>query len=59
MKKGDRLLEFDLDFIRENATSVSSPVLFTSMEDNQELRLLKAGHVKPGEDLLALDIYES
>ena len=41
VKKGDRLLEFDLDFIRENATSVSSPVLFTSMEDNQELRLLK------------------
>ena len=59
VKKGDRLLEFDLDFIRENAASVSSPVLFTSMEDNQELRLLKAGHVKPGEDLLALDIYES
>ena len=59
VKKGDRLLEFDLEFIRENATSVSSPVLFTSMEDNQELRLLKAGHVKPGEDLLALDIYES
>ena len=29
------------------------------MEDNQELRLLKSGHVKPGEDLLALDIYES
>ena len=59
VKKGDRLLEFDLDFIRENATSVSSPVLFTSMEDNQELRLLKAGHVEHGEDLLALDIYES
>ena len=59
VKKGDRLLEFDLDFIREHASSVSSPVLFTSMEDNQELRLLKAGHVKPGEDLLALDIYES
>lgn len=59
VKKGDRLLEFDLDFIRENASSVSSPVLFTSMEDNQELRLLKAGHVKPGDDLLALDIYES
>ena len=59
VKKGDRLLEFDLDFIRGHASSVSSPVLFTSMEDNQELRLLKAGHVKPGEDLLALDIYES
>ena len=59
VKKGDRLLEFDLEFIRENATSVSSPVLFTSMEDNQELRLLKAGHVEHGEDLLALDIYES
>ena len=59
VKKGDRLLEFDLDYIRENADSTSSPVLFTTMEDNQELRLLKSGHVKPGEDLLALDIYES
>lgn len=59
VKKGDRLLEFDLDYIRENASSTSSPVLFTTMEDNQQLRLLKAGHVKPGEDLLALDIYES
>lgn len=59
VKKGDKLLEFDLDYIRENASSTSSPVLFTTMEDNQQLRLLKAGHVKPGEDLLALDIYES
>ena len=59
VKKGDKLLEFDLDYIRENASSTSSPVLFTAMEDNQQLRLLKAGHVKPGEDLLALDIYES
>ena len=59
VKKGDKLLEFDLDYIRENASSISSPVLFTTMEDNQQLRLIKAGHVKPGEDLLALDIYES
>ena len=59
VKKGDRLLEFDLDYIRENASSTSSPVLFTTMEDNQALRLLKTGHIKPGEDLLALDIYES
>lgn len=59
VKKGDKLLEFDLDYIRENASSTSSPVLFTTMEDNQQLRLLKAGHVKPGEDLLALDIYQS
>ncbi len=59
VKKGDPLLEFDLDYIRENASSTSSPVLFTTMEDNQQLRLLKAGHVKPGEDLLALDIYEA
>ena len=58
VKKGDKLLEFDLDDIREHASSTSSPVLFTTMEDNQRLRLLKTGHVKLGEDLLALDIYE-
>lgn len=59
VKKGQPLLRFDLDYIRENATSTSSPVLFTSMEDNQRLRLLKAGHVSQGEDLLALDIYRA
>ena len=59
VRKGEPILKFDLDYIREHATSTSTPVLITSMEDNQELRLLKTGHIRPGEDLLALDIYES
>ena len=42
VKKGDKLLEFDLDYIRENASSTSSPVLFTTMEDNQQLRSLRS-----------------
>ena len=59
VKKGDRLLEFDLDAIRDKVPSMSTPVLFTTMEENQALRILKTGHVRPGEDLMALDIYES
>ena len=59
VKKGDPLLEFDLDAIREKVPSMSTPVLFTTMEENQALRILKTGHVRPGEDLIALDIYES
>ena len=59
VKKGDPLLEFDLDAIRDKVPSMSTPVLFTTMEENQALRILKTGHVRPGEDLMALDIYES
>ena len=59
MKKGQPLLEVDLDAIRDKVPSLSTPVLFTTLEENQELRVLKTGHVRPGEDLLALDIYES
>ena len=59
VKKGQPLLEFDLEAIREKVPSMSTPVLFTTLEDNQELRVLKTGHIRPGEDLLALDIYES
>ena len=59
VKKGQPLLEVDLDAIRDKVPSLSTPVLFTTLEENQELRVLKTGHVRPGEDLLALDIYES
>ena len=59
VKKGQPLLEVDLDAIRDKVPSLSTPVLFTTLEDNQELRILKTGHVRPGEDLMALDIYES
>ena len=52
------MLKLDLDYIREHAPSLVSPVLCTELEDNQTIRLLKEGEVKAGEALFAVDISE-
>ena len=59
VKKGDKLLKMDLDYLTKNAPSMESPVLVTDMdEDTTEVRLVKTGNVKAGENLLAVDLYE-
>ncbi len=59
VKKGDKLLKMDLDYLTKNAPSMESPVLVTDFdEDTTEIRLLKTGNVKQGENLLAVDFYE-
>ncbi len=59
VKKGDPLLELDLDFLKANAPSLATPVMDTEMDDGiKEIRLLANGPVKAGEDLFAIDYYE-
>lgn len=58
VKKGDRLLSFDLEFIKNNATSIATPIVCTSLNDKQKVRLLKTGNVKLGEKIIAIDILE-
>ncbi|MDO4649731.1 MAG: glucose PTS transporter subunit IIA [Eubacteriales bacterium] len=58
VKKGEKLLQMDLDFLKKNAPSIVSPILCTEVEDSMDIRLLKAGDVKPGDPLLAIDYYE-
>lgn len=58
VKKGEPLLGLNLDYLKENAPSLASPVLCTELEDNQKVRLLKDGQIKAGEALFAIDIYE-
>ena len=57
VKKGDPLLELDLEFLRENAPSLVSPILCTELEENQKIRLIADGPVKVGDPLFAVDIY--
>ena len=59
VKKGDPMLKLDLDYLRENAPSVASPVLCTELEDNQKIRLLNEGEIKAGDELFAIDVYEA
>lgn len=58
VKKGDKLLSFDIDFIKDNAPSMASPYIVTSLNDKMKVRLLKTGNVKAGDALLAIDELE-
>lgn len=56
VKKGEPLLELDLEYLKEHAPSIVTPVLCTELEDNQKIRLLKDGEIESGEALFAIDI---
>lgn len=58
VKKGESLMKIDIDYLKENAPSLVSPVLCTELEENQKVRLLKTGDIKAGDELFAIDIYE-
>ena len=58
VKKGEPLMKIDIDYLKENAPSLVSPVLCTELEDNQKVRLLKTGDIKAGDEHFAIDIYE-
>ncbi|WP_428908858.1 PTS sugar transporter subunit IIA [Niallia sp. Krafla_26] len=46
VSKGQEILKFDLEFIKENAPSSVVPVVFT---DNTKINLIRTGHTKQGE----------
>lgn len=58
VKKGDKLLKIDLEYLKTAAPSICSPVICTELKDNQEIRLIANGKVKAGEPLFALDTFE-
>lgn len=57
VNKGDVLMQLDLDFLRENAPSIASPVICTELKENQSIRLINEGEIKAGEPLFAIDTY--
>ncbi|WP_455620082.1 glucose PTS transporter subunit IIA [Eisenbergiella sp.] len=58
VKKGDPMLKLDLEYLKDNAPSVVSPVLCTELQENEKIRLLKTGDITAGEALFAVDVYE-
>ncbi|MGN0334931.1 MAG: glucose PTS transporter subunit IIA [Lachnospiraceae bacterium] len=59
VKKGTPLMKIELQYVKEHAPSLASPILCTELADNQKIRLIAEGPVKVGEPLFAVDIYES
>ena len=58
VNKGDVLMKLDLDYLKANAPSVTTPVICTELKDNQKIRLITDGPIKTGEPLYAVDTYE-
>ena len=58
VKKGDPMLKLDLEYLKANAPSITSPVLCTELEDNQRIHLLQEGQIKAGEPLFEIEVLE-
>ena len=59
VKKGDKLMELDLAYLKQNAPSLASPILCTELEDNMKIRLLNDGKINAGDPLFAIDVYKA
>lgn len=55
LRKGEKMMELDLAYLKENAPSLCSPVLCTGLEENQQVRLAARGEVKAGEPLFVVE----
>lgn len=54
IKKGDLLMQFDLEFIREKATSIETPFIITNLSGNQTIELLEEGDTVVGTNCFAV-----
>jgi PTS system beta-glucosides-specific IIC component len=52
VKKGDLLLEFDIENIRKEGFSLTSPVIITNTDKYYDIKVLKQGSVSYNEELL-------
>lgn len=55
VKKGDRLMSFDIEYLKENAPSVETPVLCTELAGDEYITALTSGYVEAGKPLYRID----
>lgn len=55
VKAGQKLLEFDVDFVKENAPSLISPIVFTNLEEGTTITIKKKTVTKGEEEIISLD----
>ncbi len=57
VKKGDKLIEYDLEFIKSKVPSVRTPVIITNMDIVEKIEVISKGkEVKVGELLMKIKI---
>lgn len=55
LRKGEKMMELDLAYLKEHAPSLCSPILCTNLEDNQRVRVLAVEEVKACEPLFVVE----
>lgn len=54
VKKGDLLIEFDMEAIKKEGYPVTTPVVVTNTDEFEDVIVVSSGNVKAGEELLQL-----
>ncbi|MBN8194419.1 PTS transporter subunit IIABC [Bacillus sp. NTK074B] len=56
VEAGQPLLEVDLDYIKENAPSIITPIVFTNLKEGQQVTIEKSGNVnRNDENIIKID----
>ena len=55
VQKGTPLLKLDLEYLKEHAPSVVTPIVCTELEEGRQVRLLKEGRITAGEELFVVE----
>lgn len=53
--KGQPMMRLDLDYLKENAPSIVSPIVCMELKGNQKVRLITKGKIKAGDPLFAVE----
>lgn len=53
VKKGQPILSVDLEYVKNNAPSIMTPIIFTNLQPNEKIHVEKQGAVTKGEDRIA------
>ncbi|SFA48367.1 PTS system D-glucose-specific IIA component, Glc family /PTS system D-glucose-specific IIB component, Glc family /PTS system D-glucose-specific IIC component, Glc family [Parageobacillus thermantarcticus] len=53
VKKGQPILNVDLEYVKNNAPSIVTPIIFTNLQPNEAIHVKKQGAVTKGEDHIA------
>lgn len=56
VKLGDKLVEYDLDFLKENAKSTKTPIIITNMDVVEKIEVVANGNVKVGDLLMKVTL---
>lgn len=58
VKRGEKLVEYDLDFIKHNAKSHKTPIIITNMDIIESIEIIASSEVKIGDLLMRVKLKE-